>query len=116
MDGVACYMLNGKAGLKPIPNTVRSLGINQTTPATGPAGSVSDVLFSEDGKQLLASVKGIPPVPGFVASWAVASDGSLSKNFTKTAAATGGALVGASCCVCVSVYLLLLFYLHSHSP
>lgn len=64
MNGVACYTINGKTGLQAMNGTVRSLELNQTTPATGPAGSVSDVLFTEDGKKLLVSVKGSPPVQG----------------------------------------------------
>lgn len=56
--------MSHKTGLAPLNNSVRRLGLNQTTPATGPAGSVSDLLFSEDGKKLLASVKGSPPTLG----------------------------------------------------
>lgn len=64
VNGVACYLMSNLKGLTPLNNTVRALNINQTTPATGPAGTVSDILFSEDGKQLLVSVKGSPPTPG----------------------------------------------------
>lgn len=116
VNGVACYASNHTSGLSLLNNTVRSLDLNQTTPATGPAGSVSDVLFSEDGKRLLVSVKGAPPVQGssilsslngglaltcgfrlgFIASWDVAADGSLSKDFIKVPA-TAGALVRPSC-------------------
>lgn len=72
--------------------TKRDLRINQTTPATGPAGSLSHVIFSEDGKQLVASVKGIPPTPGFLAVWDVQSDGSLSEKFQRLAPEKGGLL------------------------
>jgi hypothetical protein len=75
-----------------MPNSFRPLGINQTTPATGPEGSASHVIFSEDGKNLIASVKGTPPTPGFLAMWNVQSDGSLSSNFQKIAPAQGGLL------------------------
>jgi hypothetical protein len=51
-------------GLIPIPNTTRYLGLNQTTPPTGPPGTVSDVIFSSDGEELHVSVKGTPPTPG----------------------------------------------------
>lgn len=73
-------------------NTNRSLKLNQTTPATGPAGSASHVIFTEDGSQLVASVKGVPPTPGFLAVWDVAEDGSLSTDFKSMAPATGGLL------------------------
>lgn len=68
------------------------LNLNQTTPATGPAGSVSHIVFSEDNKQLIASVKGVPPTPGFLAVWDVADDGSLSESFASVAPAEGGLL------------------------
>lgn len=76
----------------PIANSVRSLKLNLTTPAAGPAGSVSHIVFSEDNKQLVASVKGVPPQPGFLAVWDIATDGSLSKDFQSIAPAKGGLL------------------------
>ncbi len=88
----SCYNVDKQAGLKPISNSLRSLGLNQTTPATGPAGSASQVLFSEDGKQLIASIKGVPPTPGFLAVWDVQDDGSLSADFKQVAPPSGGAL------------------------
>ncbi|EJF55787.1 hypothetical protein BD309DRAFT_276048 [Dichomitus squalens] len=92
VNGVACYNVDKQAGLKPIANSQRSLNLNQTTPATGPAGSASHVIFSEDGSQLLASVKGVPPTPGFIAVWDVQADGSLSADFKSVAPPSGGAL------------------------
>jgi hypothetical protein len=92
VNGVKCFTVDAKNGLKGISNTVRSLNVNQTTPATGPAGSLSHLLFSEDGKQLIASVKGVPPTPGFVAVWDVAADGTLSKDFASVPPPKGGAL------------------------
>ncbi|KAI0058207.1 hypothetical protein BV25DRAFT_1830389 [Artomyces pyxidatus] len=92
INGVNCYMVDSTLGLVAMNNSVRSLGLNQTTPATGPAGSASHVIFSEDGKSLVASVKGVPPTPGFFAIWDVASDGTLSQNFTKVNPPTGGLL------------------------
>lgn len=78
--------------MQPIQNSLRSIGINQTTPATGPADSASHVLFSEDGSKLIASIKGDPKNPGFLAVFDVDSDGSLSKDFAKIDAPKGGAL------------------------
>lgn len=92
INGVQCFKPDEKLGLIAMPNTNRSLKLPQTTPPTGPQGTVSDILFSEDSKTLLVSVKGIPPTPGFVASWDVADDGSLSADFTASPPAEGGLL------------------------
>lgn len=92
VNGVSCFKPDAKKGLTPIKNTTRSLGLNQTTPANGPAGSVSHVLFNQDGSQLVASVKGIPPNPGFLAVWTVEQDGSLSQTFNAITPPTGGLL------------------------
>ncbi|KAJ8469805.1 hypothetical protein ONZ51_g8741 [Trametes cubensis] len=92
VNGVFCYKVDKKTGLNAMPNTLRPLGLNQTTPATGPAGTASHIIFSEDGKQLIASVKGVPPTPGFLAVWDVNSDGSLSPDFKKIAPAKNGIL------------------------
>lgn len=88
----SCFVVDKQKGLVPMANTNRALNLNQTTPATGPAGSVSHIVFSEDGKTLVASVKGVPPTPGFLAAWAVQQDGSLSTDFQKIAPADGGLL------------------------
>jgi len=92
VNGVNCYKVDQKNGLSAQPNAKRDLGINQTTPATGPAGSLSHVIFSEDGKKLVAAVKGTPPTPGFLAVWDVQGDGSLSEKFQKVAPEKGGLL------------------------
>lgn len=88
----SCYTVDKKTGLKAIPNTPRSLNLNQTTSATGPAGSASHLVFSEDGKQLMASVKGVPPSPGMIAIWDVAEDDSLSADVQAVAPPAGGLL------------------------
>jgi len=85
VNGVNCFKADQQKGLVEQANTKRNLGINQTTPATGPAGTTSHVIFSEDGQQLIASIKGTPPTPGFLAMWNVQPDGSLSENFQKVA-------------------------------
>ena len=92
VNGVVCYTVDKQAGLNAIPNSLRSLNLNQTTPATGPAGSASHVIFSEDGKQLMASVKGVPTTPGFIALFDVQNDGSLSSKVQKVAPPGDGAL------------------------
>ncbi|KAI1793083.1 hypothetical protein LXA43DRAFT_279796 [Ganoderma leucocontextum] len=40
----------------------------------------------------MASVKGVPPTPGFIAVWDVQNDGSLSADCNKVAPPQGGAL------------------------
>ncbi|KAF7316830.1 hypothetical protein HMN09_00416200 [Mycena chlorophos] len=93
VNGVACFSVDKTQGtVTPVANTVRSLNLNQTTPATGPAGSASHVIFSEDGSKLIASVKGVPPTPGIFAVWDIAQDGSLSQDFQAIQPATGGLL------------------------
>jgi hypothetical protein len=92
VNGVNCYKPDQKLGLIAMPNTLRSLGLNQTTPATGPAGTTSHVVFSEDGSKLIASVKGVPPTPGFLAAWDIAADGSLSAEPVKSTPGAGGLL------------------------
>jgi hypothetical protein len=89
----SCYNVDKTKGLTPIPNSLRPLGINQTTPATGPEGSASHVIFSENGQNLIASVKGQSAAePGFLAVWNVQQDGSLSETPQKMAPAQNGAL------------------------
>jgi len=92
VNGVQCYKVDQQNGLQAMNGTLRNLGLNQTTPATGPAGSASHVIFSEDGKQLIASVKGTPPQPGFLAVWDVNQNGTLSPNFQQVAPGKGGLL------------------------
>jgi len=92
VNGVNCYSVSKTSGLTAIPNTLRSLGLNQTTPANGPPGSASHIIFNEAGTQLIASVKGIPPTPGFLAVWDINSDGSLSPDFTSVTPQPTGAL------------------------
>ncbi|KAF7980718.1 hypothetical protein HWV62_37191 [Athelia sp. TMB] len=90
--GVACYSVHHTLGLLPIPNTQRALHLNQTTPAAGPAGTASQISFSQDGKHLIAAVKGAPPTPGYLAVWAFGAGHSLSADFTQVAPASGGLL------------------------
>jgi hypothetical protein len=92
-NGVNCYNPHLELGLIPIPNTLRSLGLILTTPP-GLPGTPSQVVFSKDGQTLIAAVKGSltsPPgaTPGFLAAWAIASDGSLSAEPIKSIAPLG---------------------------
>lgn len=90
--GVNCFSVDGALGLTAIPGSLRALALNQTTPPAGPAGTASHVLFSADGSRLLASVKGAPPTPGFLAVWQVAADGALSETPQMIAPPQGGLL------------------------
>ncbi|KAI0775223.1 hypothetical protein BD413DRAFT_471797 [Trametes elegans] len=92
VNNVNCYNVDKKNGLSALPNTLRGLGLKQETPPKGPAGTASQLIFSEDGKQLIASVKGSPQTPGFLAVWDVADDGSLSGDFKKVEPAKDGVL------------------------
>ncbi|KAJ6579548.1 hypothetical protein DFH09DRAFT_330479 [Mycena vulgaris] len=76
INGVSCYKFDTRKGLTPLKNSIRSLKLNQTTPATGPPNTPSHIIFSPDEKQLIVSVKA-----GFLAIWDINADGSLSPNF-----------------------------------
>ncbi|KAF7350178.1 hypothetical protein MVEN_01320600 [Mycena venus] len=80
INGVSCYKVDTGEGLTPIRNTIRSLNLNQTTPATGPSNTPSQIIFSPDEKRLIVSVKA-----GYLAIWEVNTDGSLSTDFQTVA-------------------------------
>jgi len=85
VNGVNCFTVHPVLGLVPKPNTQRFLNVTQTTPPTGPLGSLSTIVFSPDEKKLLVAVKGLDATTnGFVAAWSIASDGSLSKDHVKS--------------------------------
>jgi len=89
VNGVNCYKPHLERGLIAIPNTLRSLGLILMTPPEL-SGSPSQVAFSEDGQTLVAAVKGFPTTtPGFLAAWAISSDGSLSAEPIKSPAPLG---------------------------
>nr|AGF90794.1 lactonase [Agaricus bisporus] len=95
-DGVSCYSIDAKKGLYEIPNTVRPVGLNQTTPPTGTSGTLSNIIFSEDETKLYVAVKGTDPAinvdthPGFFAVWDIQHDGSLSEKYTRIPVPEGG--------------------------
>ncbi|KAH7884729.1 hypothetical protein F5I97DRAFT_1891553 [Phlebopus sp. FC_14] len=88
-NGVQCFEV-GSSGLSPISNSQRSLGLNQTTPPNGPPGSASTLVFAKNGASLVAATKGLP---GYVAVWDVAANGSLSIDFQKVNTPSGGGLI-----------------------
>lgn len=93
VNGVNCYKQDDVFGLVSIQNTQRYLNLDLSTPPSGPENSVSQVLFSEDGTLLFATVKGSPASPGFIASWDVDPfTGALSEDFIRSTPSQGGAL------------------------
>ncbi|PPR00852.1 hypothetical protein CVT26_012487 [Gymnopilus dilepis] len=87
VNGVNCFAIHPTVGLVPKPNTLRLLHVNQTTPPSGPLGSLSTIAFSPDDSKLIATVKAVDLTAagnGFLAAWSVGPDGSLSQNFTKS--------------------------------
>ena len=85
----SCFTVDKKQGLMQLPNTLRYLGLNQTTPPNGPPGSVSHLTFTEDDSKLIASYKGNNG-PGYLNVWDVQKDGSLSAQVTQVPLANGG--------------------------
>ncbi|KAI0369141.1 hypothetical protein BV20DRAFT_968326 [Pilatotrama ljubarskyi] len=92
VSSVNCFNVDKKLGLVSIPNSRRTIGLNQTTPPSGPPGTASQLVFNHDESKLIASVKGNPPAVGFLAIWDVQSNGSLSSEFTKMDTVSGGSL------------------------
>lgn len=107
-NGVACFNIVPKEGLVAMSDSTRSIGIRQTTPGTGVAGTVSDLQFTEDGNWLVAAVKGIPGAnssdavqeQGFLAVWQVQEldpcdnldSFSVNLNYNKASLPTGSLL------------------------
>ncbi|KAG8887697.1 hypothetical protein FRB99_004212, partial [Tulasnella sp. 403] len=79
---VNCFKADPTNGLVAVPNSIRSLPLNQTTPPQ-PQGTASQVAFNQDGTLLLAAIKGVPPGFGWIASWIVAQDGTLSQDYVR---------------------------------
>lgn len=57
-SGISCAPFTSKGIGKP--DSLRSIGLKQTTPPVGPPSTISQVFFSEDEETLLASIKGNP--------------------------------------------------------
>lgn len=93
IDGVQCFWVNATTGLKPITNSRRYMGLNQTTPATGVAGTASHIIFSDDQNSVYAAAKGNPAVntTGYIAAWDI-SDAGLSEEAYRLGMPTGGNL------------------------
>lgn len=85
VDGVSCYSVDTKYGLRILDASPRLLGIGQKTPAVGPPGTASEITFSQDSSVLIVTVKGNPAVgnTGFIATYPV-SHGVVSRQVTKS--------------------------------
>ncbi|EPS36122.1 hypothetical protein H072_10528 [Dactylellina haptotyla CBS 200.50] len=96
-DGVACYSVSGRTGLKALDTGARKLNLGQSTPPLGPTGTVSDIFFTPDSKMLIVMVKGNPPtkVAGFVAVYPVVN-GTVSMTPVKSNPVGSVALFGSS--------------------
>ncbi|KAL8290575.1 hypothetical protein RQP46_002833 [Phenoliferia psychrophenolica] len=87
---VACFTIDPEAGLIPIPDSKRSLGITQTNPPMGPENTASDLVFDNSGN-VLVSVKGFnATAPGYLGRLKV-MDGMIAPDIEKFVP-NGGAL------------------------
>ncbi|KAH8836111.1 hypothetical protein DL96DRAFT_1550437 [Flagelloscypha sp. PMI_526] len=88
-SGVACFAVNttvGSTGFTPIPDTIRTVDLGQTTPPHGPPNTPGHIIFTEDDGQLVVAYRGVPETntPGMLAIWNItAGTGALSTNFTR---------------------------------
>jgi hypothetical protein len=75
VNGVSCSSFSAK-GLTPM-DSLRSFGLNQTTPPVGPLNTVSQLFFSLDESKLFSTVKGDPTVnnTGFFSVFPVQAKG-----------------------------------------
>jgi hypothetical protein len=71
--GVSCFSMCAENGLTALDTSLRAFDLNQTTPPTGPANTVSQIFFNEDSSALLTTVKGNPAVnnTGFISVFPV---------------------------------------------
>ena len=78
-NGVQCFTV-GDLGLLALPaSTYQPLGVTETTPPSGPKGSLSDIIFNTDGSLLFVSGKGFNATnPGFIATYTVTGVGATA--------------------------------------
>ncbi|OCK81105.1 hypothetical protein K432DRAFT_425207 [Lepidopterella palustris CBS 459.81] len=93
--GIACTKYSWR-GLEPM-DGLRPFDLGQTTPPIGPTNTVSQTFFSEDGTQLLTTVKGNPPfgTTGYLSSFPFDHD-HVSMTGTKSSPAGTLVLFGAA--------------------
>ncbi|KAI0029711.1 hypothetical protein K488DRAFT_80018 [Vararia minispora EC-137] len=90
MDGVQCYNVNATSGLSVMAGTRRFLNMGQTTPPSGPFGTASQIVWSQDQTQVYAAVKGNPGSgpAGYIAAWNM-TDSGLSDQFVNVTLPAG---------------------------
>jgi len=77
-SGVRCFTPTS-CGPVPIAGSDREIALGQSTPPSGPANTMSHILFDQTGDNLLVSVKGTPPdKSGNLASFAIDANGNLA--------------------------------------
>ena len=81
-NGVQCFTATD-SGLVALPSsTYQPLGVMETTPPSGPGGSLSDITFNTDGSLLFVSAKGVPGSNrtnnGFIATFTVSGAGATA--------------------------------------
>lgn len=96
VDGVSCYSVD-KRGLHALDASPRPLGLGQKTPAVGPPGTASHIIFSQDSSALIVTVKGNPAInnTGSVTIYPV-SNGVVSRHATKSSPAGTALPFGAT--------------------
>jgi hypothetical protein len=83
-NGISCASFDDRNGIGKF-DDLRSFGLTQTTPPTGPPNTVSQVSFTDDESLLIATVKADPPnnKPGFVSVFQVA-ESRVSRDETRS--------------------------------
>lgn len=93
--GISCTTFSLKTGLAPM-DTLRPFALNQSNPPTGPLNTVADTFFNTAQTALLTTVKGDPTVnnTGFVSSFPVLADGTVSTKDTHSSPGDTAVLFG----------------------
>ena len=96
-NGIACFSMCQTKGLVPLDTTLRSFGLNQTTPPVGPTNTVSQTFFNADSSALITTVKGNPAVnnTGFLSVFPVANN-AVSMQDTRSSPAGTAVLFGTA--------------------
>ncbi|KAG8954275.1 hypothetical protein FRC04_000500 [Tulasnella sp. 424] len=89
VSNVSCFKADPANGLTALPDAIRVLPLNQTTPPSGPPGSASDIIFTPSHKLLASGLS--ESQPGYIAEWAVdPTTGQLSQDFVKNTISSPG--------------------------
>ncbi|KAJ9602361.1 hypothetical protein H2200_013216 [Cladophialophora chaetospira] len=97
-SGVSCSKFDAKTGVAGF-DSLRPIPLGQSSPPTGPANGIAQVLFNEDDSALVAVVKGNGTAmdPGFLALYPIELEsGQLSYQYTKSSPAGAYFLFGST--------------------